>query len=441
MDWQTYAFEDLPNLTRTQLRANEEIARLAPGSDGERVLRSAIGRVLQELKSEDEPPLPHEDDPQDRNATHVALPDRLRVAYAGLASESDWSAGPYIVRAHISLGSNARRALIEVPLLSVRSLISRVVGVPAERLGASDILTPVEQGVFAYFVERMTRGLSERVPFLSPLLPMSVQEIASENGTVDWGNDGAAAWYAVSGTVLVTGMPLPFRVLLPWTLLRETRQRYEAGSESLNRKRRLAVGAVGSLGAVTCTLTGRIGALTLNASELERIEPSDIVLLDEFEACSVDRGRIQGRIGLAHAGCGPEAGWIHAEVVSDHDHRLEVRAIELVPGSEGVRERRMNMSTGHDPEQKASGQDPASTSPGTNEGRALAEDAPVTLRVEIGRVRLTLREVSQLSSGSVLELHRDVREPVSLVLNDRVLGKGELVRIEGELGVRILSLS
>lgn len=99
------------------------------------------------------------------------------------------------------------------------------------------------------------------------------------------------------------------------------------------------------------------------------------------------------------------------------------------------------MNTGHDPSQGPGGSDPVSTTPGPNEGRALAEDAPMTLRVEIGRVRMTLRELSQLAPGSVLELHRDAREPVSLVLDDRVLGKGELVRIEGELGVRILSLS
>ncbi|NNE08560.1 MAG: hypothetical protein HKN20_08360, partial [Gemmatimonadetes bacterium] len=78
--------------------------------------------------------------------------------------------------------------------------------------------------------------------------------------------------------------------------------------------------------------------------------------------------------------------------------------------------------------------------PPSVEGAELAAEVPVVLRVELGSVRMTLQELSQLGSGSILELGRNPDAPVSLVVEDRRMGSGELVTVEGELGVRILSL-
>ena len=74
------------------------------------------------------------------------------------------------------------------------------------------------------------------------------------------------------------------------------------------------------------------------------------------------------------------------------------------------------------------------------ESEALLNDVPVNVVVELGRVQLTADEVIRLSTGHIVELGRSPAEPVDLVVNGRLLAKGELVEIEGALGVKILSL-
>ena len=77
---------------------------------------------------------------------------------------------------------------------------------------------------------------------------------------------------------------------------------------------------------------------------------------------------------------------------------------------------------------------------GAIESEALLGDVPVNVVVELGRVQLTADEVIRLSTGHIIELGRSPAEPVDLVVNGRLLAKGELVEIEGALGVKILSL-
>jgi type III secretion system YscQ/HrcQ family protein len=71
----------------------------------------------------------------------------------------------------------------------------------------------------------------------------------------------------------------------------------------------------------------------------------------------------------------------------------------------------------------------------------LLGDMPVPVVVELGRVQLSADEVICLRAGQILELGRSPTDPVDLVVSGRLLAKGELVEIEGQLGVRILSLA
>lgn len=73
-------------------------------------------------------------------------------------------------------------------------------------------------------------------------------------------------------------------------------------------------------------------------------------------------------------------------------------------------------------------------------GAALTEavlDAPVVVRVEVGAVSLSAREWAALRPGDVIETGRRINDPVVLRVAGREVARGELVEIEGELGVRI----
>ena len=70
----------------------------------------------------------------------------------------------------------------------------------------------------------------------------------------------------------------------------------------------------------------------------------------------------------------------------------------------------------------------------------VLSDVPVPLIVEMGRVECRARDIMHLRVGQVMELHRSPYAPLDLVVNGQLLGKGELVEIEGQLGIRIIEL-
>ncbi len=66
-------------------------------------------------------------------------------------------------------------------------------------------------------------------------------------------------------------------------------------------------------------------------------------------------------------------------------------------------------------------------------------DTPVVVRVEIGAAELPAREWAQLGKGDVLALGTKVAAPVILRIGGAEVARGELVEIDGEVGVRIVS--
>ena len=69
--------------------------------------------------------------------------------------------------------------------------------------------------------------------------------------------------------------------------------------------------------------------------------------------------------------------------------------------------------------------------------QVLAEDVELTLAAELGRLRLSLAHASTYEVGSVLRLGKPVGAEVDLTLAGRLVGRGELLNIDGELGVRV----
>jgi flagellar motor switch protein FliN len=67
----------------------------------------------------------------------------------------------------------------------------------------------------------------------------------------------------------------------------------------------------------------------------------------------------------------------------------------------------------------------------------LVLDVELNVTVRFGQRQLTLREVLDLTSGSVIELDRQVEEPVELLLDGKVIARGEAVVIDGNYGLRI----
>jgi flagellar motor switch protein FliN/FliY len=64
-------------------------------------------------------------------------------------------------------------------------------------------------------------------------------------------------------------------------------------------------------------------------------------------------------------------------------------------------------------------------------------DIPVTLSMELGRTRISIRELLQLKSGSVVELQKMADEPLDVLVNGTLVAKGEAVVVDDRFGVRL----
>jgi flagellar motor switch protein FliN len=64
-------------------------------------------------------------------------------------------------------------------------------------------------------------------------------------------------------------------------------------------------------------------------------------------------------------------------------------------------------------------------------------DVPVRVTVELGSCQMPMREVLQLSSGSVVQLDKLADAPVDLFVNQKRIAHGEVVVIEDRLGIKI----
>ena len=67
-------------------------------------------------------------------------------------------------------------------------------------------------------------------------------------------------------------------------------------------------------------------------------------------------------------------------------------------------------------------------------------DIPIKVTAVLGKTRLPIASLMKLGPGSVIELDRKVGEPIDLYVNDRLIGRCELVMMDGELGVTMTEI-
>jgi flagellar motor switch protein FliN/FliY len=144
-------------------------------------------------------------------------------------------------------------------------------------------------------------------------------------------------------------------------------------------------------------------------------------------------GSFTGAVSVTSAPA-PEGAHVELSAGDDEGNRISllmylnpalVEALALRARSPG------SVETGN----SAAGKEEQTAPPPQNLQLVLDVELNVTLR--FGQRQLTLREVLELTSGSVIELDRQVEEPVELLLEGKVIARGEAVVIDGNYGLRV----
>jgi type III secretion system YscQ/HrcQ family protein len=169
-----------------------------------------------------------------------------------------------------------------------------------------------------------------------------------------------------------------------------------------------------ALGPLTLRLPLVIGAVTLERRELLSLEEGGALLLGDTPLINATGATVTGR-GVLVAPLGERG-----------------ITVELRPDGRLV--------VGESTEARLSVEPEETREP---DGETLTDvllDTPVVVRVELGAVSMSAREWAQLGPGDVIETAQRIAEPVVLRVAGREVGRGELVNVDGQVGVRIQKL-
>ena len=78
--------------------------------------------------------------------------------------------------------------------------------------------------------------------------------------------------------------------------------------------------------------------------------------------------------------------------------------------------------------------------PAEDNSLQLLMDIPLEISVELGRVKMVVRDILELGAGSIVEIDKAAGEPVDVLVNGRLVARGEVVVIEDNFGVRITEI-
>ncbi|MBY0470323.1 flagellar motor switch protein FliN [bacterium] len=67
-------------------------------------------------------------------------------------------------------------------------------------------------------------------------------------------------------------------------------------------------------------------------------------------------------------------------------------------------------------------------------------DIPLKVTVELGRAKMAIRDILQLSQGSVIELSKFAGEPLEVLVNDKLIARGEVVVVNEKFGIRLTDI-
>jgi len=371
----------------------------------------------------------------------------------GFSLEAVRALGPGDLRRHLAEptflsflvpGPHRGRAVLEIELPLAHAAVDTLLGGAGEAVGVRP-LTDIEEGVASFVIlealkalvpameglpklrlEGVARGLDEAITRLSEEGPVLVAQLRARLGS----QEGMVRLFVPSGVL---------DVMEPVQAAEQRRAALQADIQA----------HLGRLSSVRTWLRAEIAQAEISSGDLSSLRVKDVVLVDAFSA-RPDRGEdgtARLLVGLARKGC------LAADVFLENG-QYRARITGLVPGDQSFPRRVPSEADESAADALGESGDEEFTNPemrnplaesGAVDDRMdsgdLLGDIPLQISVELARVPVTAEQVVALRVGQVVELRRAPGEPVDLSVNGKVIARGELVEVEGQLGVRVLSLA
>lgn len=400
--WKPFRFSGLEKVSRGQALLVERVNWLLPGiNTAGQAPADALSRLKQLLVEEVTLRL---------DAIHVLQPKDLKRVLANPT-----------VMGMLVPAPQQTRGFLEVELSLAHAIVDVLLGGAGEMIALRP-LSDIEEGVLSFVLIETLKCLA---PYVHPGLPrIRLEGMARGVEQVVAAVAGEKQVAVVQLRATVGKHAGYLRLFLPETVLALANPPAEGPERKLRRSLRARQHGARLKGVMT-SLRAEIGSFELGSADLLRLGEKDVVSLMEPLNFRPDRGEVgatklrvgNGRVGYVNATVQLEAGRYQAvvnEIVSGEQPQAASHPA-AAPGGEKVEEAK-------------------------TDGAELLGDIPLQVTVELGRVAFSAEEVVSLHVGQIIDLNRVPNEPVELSVHGKVVARGELVEVEGQVGVRILSL-
>jgi flagellar motor switch protein FliM len=328
--------------------------------------------------------------------------------------------------AALSPAPHAARALLELELGLAHATVDAMLGGGGDAVQARS-LTDIEEGVLGYLVLELLKTLSEGLEPSLPRMrlestPRTPQEAAEALGLEDH-------LLLVQLRVLLGAQGGYVRVFLPASVLGVSRPPERDAAWRARRRAEWERNA-GRLVNASAWLRAEVGYAEIASSDLGALQVRDVVLLDRV---SVRPHKGETGPGVLRLGRG-RVGRMDAELLlEDGQYKAKITGFSLgeepPPGTEPA-------GGGAD----GPGENTSVEKNGEADGADLVADIPLQIAVELSRVSVSADQVVSLKVGQIVDLGRAPGDPVELSVNGKLVARGDLVEVEGSLGVRITAL-
>lgn len=430
-EWRPYRFKRLERLTKSQVALMRNLEWMLPNVRATTEVSESV-RVHLEKLLEKSVTLQTE-------YIHVVTPAKVRQ-YVGEPT----------FLAVIAPQPNKTRGLLEVEIGLAHTAIDMLLGGAGEAVELRP-LTDIEEGVMMYLLIETMRMLA---PALDPSLPkLRVEGMAR-------GFDQAMQLIGEADQLAVVQLKATIenqtgylRLFIPDGVLAASNPPVDA---PVRRARRIANAKVNAhrLAAVKTHLRFEIAQVEIMSSDFAQLREKDVVLVDGLSArpdvgqggsCTMRLGHgrvglLNGEVKIAEGGCKVKVTGFKAVPPPLDPRPAEAQELKTPPLQPDPAADELRPAESHDEE-------PTTYLVGSGsmenqmESADLLNDIPLQLMVELGRVPLTGEDVVALKMGQVFDLNKQAGEPLDLSVNGKVVARGEVVEIDGALGIRIVALA
>ncbi len=321
----------------------------------------------------------------------------------------------------VGLAPSTQKVIVDLDMGVASFVIERLLGGSGESDRIQRALTEIEEGVLSFLFLKVLQhfydGLSHGKE-LAPVLDRFASKLEDLQATVDAEND-----YVMLGSRVAMGRALGYaRLFLPGSMITERFGKTVAQNGAQAADRAYMVALLESMGDTAVAARVEMATIDLGPDDLAHLETGDIVLLENHQIKKSPEG-IEGTVFIK-LGTGKNGG-LRGRVQDGSPTRVEIT--EIVRQEQPPEEPMVDDGAAADGENLA-------------ETEGLLRDVPAPVVVELGRIRMNTAQVMRLRQGQILRLPRGSNDPVDLVVNGKLFARGELIEVDGELGVRLLQL-